>query len=242
MTLTVRLGDETLEVRAHDLVQYDEQDAHLSIPYEAIRAARPGPYAPPAGAFTLANREVAYADVLAGHYRRGTAWTFVACEDPERAVVLELDGYDYALRPYERLVLGVEDPEAFLAGLERKRRGSDLDAVESADIAWTALVAGIPVVARDGQTVGTVTHPLGDLQEDLFEGVAFRATGLGAARMARPEDIARLTRQAVTLRLSAAEAAALPAVQLEDLREVRPGRGIFHRGPSWRRDDNWDGR
>jgi hypothetical protein len=57
--------------------------------------------------------------------------------------------------------------------------------------------------------------------------------------MARPDAIARLTADTVQLSLSAAEAEALPPVQLEDLREVAPGRGIF-RHPRWRRDDTWN--
>lgn len=242
MTVHVHFTEDTLDVHAPNLVQFDEETARFSIPYDTIRAARTGPYTPPQGSFRLGNQEMAYADVHAGHYRNGQAWTFVAVDDGGPSVVLELDGFDYALRPYERLVLGVDDAEAFLAELSR-RRGQDAQMQAGGglggEIAWTALTAGMAVLAQDGTPVGTVTHPLGDLEEDTFEGIAFRHGRVGGTRMARPEQIARLTQDAVTLNLSAAESEALPPVALGDLREAQQGRGIFHH-TGWHRDNRWD--
>lgn len=239
MTLHVELGEGTLEIRARDLVHFDEAEAHLSIPYEAIRQVRVEGYTPPAGTFALGNRAVAYADVTAGHYRRGPAWTFVAYDDPDKTVTLDLADFDFALRPYERVVLGVDDPEALGDALRARARGRQAAAGEDPEIAWTALGAGDAVVATDGTHVGTVTHPLGDLDNDLFEGIAFRSGTLRAGQMARPADIARITPGEVRLNLTAEEAAALPPVALEDLREVAPGRGIFRHGPTWKRESDW---
>lgn len=239
MTLNVELGEGTLEIRARDLVHFDEAEAHLSIPYEAIRQVRVASYTPPAGTFALGNRQVAYAEVTAGHYRRGQAWTFVAYDHADKTLTLDLADFDFALRPYERMVLEVDDPQAL--GDELRARAGHGQAAAGGDpeIAWTALGAGDAVVAKDGTHVGTVTHPLGDLDEDLFEGIAFRAGTLRAGQMARPADIARITPGEVRLNLTAEEAASLPAVALEDLREISPGRGIFRHGPTWKRESGW---
>lgn len=240
MTLSVQLGKDALEVRARDLVHFDEGEAHLSIPYGAIRQVRAGTYAPPPGTFRLGNHDVSYADVRAGHFRRGDAWTFAFYDRPEQTVTLDLVDYDYALRTYDRVVLGADDPAALAAALTERSRGERASLAADDEVAWTALGPGVAVVASDGVRVGTVTHPLGDLEHDVFEGVAFRADAFGGARMARPEVIGRITAAEVRLTLTAAEARSLPPVALEDLREVSPGRGIFHHGPNWTRHSHWD--
>jgi hypothetical protein len=252
MAVSVELREGTLEIRAGDLIHYDEDNAHFSIPYGAIRRVRPGPYTPPVGSFTLANREVTYAEVKAGHFRQGTVWTFCAYDDPEQTVVVDLEDFDFALRPYGRVVVAADDPAALAEAMRArvaKDTGPETD-LGPPEVAWTGLGAGMAVLSKEGVRVGTVTHPLGDIAEDVFEGVAFRigttgvrSAGIGAmgmSRMARPEDIARLTEAAVELNVSAQDIESLPPVQLEDLREIVPGRGIFRHHPGWRRDNRWN--
>jgi hypothetical protein len=55
-----------------------------------------------------------------GDTRRGTFWSggrrlFLDVNDPERAVVLELEGH-----PFARVALTVDDPEAFAGQLRAK--------------------------------------------------------------------------------------------------------------------------
>lgn len=240
MAPSVEIRSETLEIRAHDLVQFDEEQAHFSIPYEAVQRVRTGPYTAPAGTFALANRQVAYADVKAGHFKHGQAWTFAAFDDPAKTVIVDLVDFDYALRPYDRIVVEVADPDATASAIlaHVDKTASELDSQGQTAIAWTGLTTGTPVVSSDGASVGTVSHILGDLDEDLFEGIALR-TQHGATRMVAAADIARMTDESVTLSLSSDACQSLPPVVLEDLREAVPGKGIFRRGPHWKKESNW---
>jgi hypothetical protein len=242
MAPTIALTADAVEVHARDLVWFDEADAHLSIPYACIRAVRVGPYTPPAGTLPVDGREVAYAEVRAGHHPLGAAWCFAAYDDPERTLILDLAEFEFALRPYARVVLGTDDAAALKARIDARLAGARAATEDpgSAEVAWTALGAGDPVYDRDGRRIGTVSHPLGDLEADLFEGVAFREGAFGPARMAAPSAIERLGDDGVHLNLTADEARALPPVALEDLREVAPGRGIFRHRLGWRRPSGWD--
>jgi hypothetical protein len=238
MAVVVRLEAEELRVHLRGLEHFDAAEARLEVPYGCVRAARAEAYAPPPGEFRLGTERVPYAAVRAGHMRVDGGWWLVCFDDPERVLVLELDGFEFALRPYRRLVLGVEEPEAVAAALAARLAPAGSPAPD--EWAWTALAAGMAVFDRHGVRIGTVTHPLGDLGADLFEGVAFRHGPLGAQRMARPEEIARIDAGGVHLALDAREAARLPAVALEDLRRAEPGGGLFRRRPGWQRESDWD--
>lgn len=80
--------------------------------------------------------------------------------------------------------------------------------IESPDdeVSFMALQTGTLVIASDGKHIGRVTHVLGDLEEDVFDGIGFRAGILSAQKMLPRAAIARITRGAVYLALSGAEA------------------------------------
>ena len=79
---------------------------------------------------------------------------------------------------------------------------------EGAPIAYQVLDAGVPVIASDGATVGTVTSVLSADSEDIFHGVLVKtAHGILFAEAAV---IAELHEHGVDLRIDSAAAAALP--------------------------------
>lgn len=78
---------------------------------------------------------------------------------------------------------------------------SDIESPDD-EISWMALQSGERVIASDGKQIGHVTHILGDLQEDVFDGIGFKH-GLFGQRMLPRKDIARITRGAVYLSIPA---------------------------------------
>ncbi len=72
------------------------------------------------------------------------------------------------------------------------------------EISWLALTAGTKVETSDGRQVGHVTHVLGDLSEDVFDGIGVRHGLLGQILVPRTA-IARITRGAVYLAVPEAE-------------------------------------
>jgi hypothetical protein len=116
MARRIELLDEELHVHYSGLSLAAAAKRDLHVSYEAIRSVRigleslPGTFAVKLGASTAPF----------GATRRGTFWTggrrvFLDLNDPERAVLLELEGQDYA-----RVALNVDDPEGFAERLRAK--------------------------------------------------------------------------------------------------------------------------
>lgn len=80
---------------------------------------------------------------------------------------------------------------------------------EGSPIAYTALGRGVPVHAADGPQVGTVHRVLDNAREHIFDGIVV-ATPEGRRFVDAPE-VARIAERRVTLTITAAEAATLPA-------------------------------
>lgn len=72
------------------------------------------------------------------------------------------------------------------------------------EISWLALEAGTKVLTSDGRHVGHVTHVLGDLSEDVFDGIGVSHGLLGQILLPRAV-VARITRGAVHLAVPEAE-------------------------------------
>jgi hypothetical protein len=75
-------------------------------------------------------------------------------------------------------------------------------------IAYTALKRGTPVRSSDGVQVGTVRRAQGTGREHIFDGIVMD-TKEGKRFVDAPE-VARIAERAVTLTITAAEAAELP--------------------------------
>lgn len=80
---------------------------------------------------------------------------------------------------------------------------------EEREIAWLALKEGTRVEAADGADLGQITSIVGDDQQDIFSGIAFRSGVIGPSRFAPAETIGEITSDRVSLTLSADEAASL---------------------------------
>lgn len=104
---------------------------------------------------------------------------------------------------------------------------------EEYEISWLALKPGTPVIAADGKEIGHVTHVLGDLSKDIFDGVGFRSHLLGHQEMLPQRFIARITTGRVELTIGEDEARAESQAYQEE-REFRVDPGA--KRPHWTRD------
>lgn len=80
---------------------------------------------------------------------------------------------------------------------------------EGLPIAYQVLDEGIPVHAADGVQVGTVDHVVAVPEQDIFHGIVLRGVD-GTRRFVAADEVASLHERGVDLRISVAEAAALP--------------------------------
>lgn len=76
-------------------------------------------------------------------------------------------------------------------------------------ISYKVLEAGVPVMSSDGERVGVVVEALDNTKEQIFDGIVF--DGPGGRRFVDAPEVARIAERAVTLTITAAEAAKLPA-------------------------------
>ncbi len=91
------------------------------------------------------------------------------------------------------------------------------------------------MVSADGQAVGHVTHPLGDQEEDVFDGIGFKHSLLGPALMVGAAAVDRITNRRVFLTLTAAECAQLPRYNEEHIFRIGQT-GFFRHHPGWKQD------
>ena len=85
---------------------------------------------------------------------------------------------------------------------------------EGLPIAYEMLDAGVPVIASDGERVGTVGAVLSAPEEDIFHGLLINTSGHGV-RFLEAADIASIHEHGVDLRIDSAAAQALPAPEHE---------------------------
>ncbi len=102
------------------------------------------------------------------------------------------------------------------------------------EISFMALQAGTPIVTSDGQTVGRVTHVLGDLEEDIFDGIGYRH-GLFGQRMLPRRAVARITHAAVHLSIPLADVEKTSSAYAEERIYQAREQGKKAR---WSRDDD----
>ncbi len=81
---------------------------------------------------------------------------------------------------------------------------------EGLPIAYTMLDPGVPVLASDGEQVGTVASVLSAPEEDVFHGLLIDTPGHGV-RFLEAASIASIHEHGVDLRIDTAAAQSLPA-------------------------------
>ena len=113
MAREVNVGDDAVEVRLTGWTAAAAVKRRLRIPRDAIRAVTTEPYRH--DGLRIAGTGIPFSDYRQGRFRRrGGAWTFLSFEDRAKTVTLELDR---ARAGFDRVVLGVDDPEGFARSL-----------------------------------------------------------------------------------------------------------------------------
>ena len=80
---------------------------------------------------------------------------------------------------------------------------------EGLPIAYPVLEKGVPVLARDGELVGTVHHVVAAPQQDIFHGLVISVSG-GGQRFVQAADVAALHERGVDLSIDRAAVNELP--------------------------------
>jgi len=93
---------------------------------------------------------------------------------------------------------------------------------EGLPIAYEVLDKGVPVLASDGEPVGTVHHVVAAPEEDVFHGVVIATTEHGL-RFVAAQDVESLHERGVDLRIDAAA--------VRDLPEPGGGAAVFGEEP-----------
>jgi hypothetical protein len=73
---------------------------------------------------------------------------------------------------------------------------------------YTALELGTPVISSDGEELGKVVEVLDNYRENIFDGLVIETLS-GQRRFVDAPEVARTAERAVTLNITAAEAAEL---------------------------------
>ncbi len=93
---------------------------------------------------------------------------------------------------------------------------------------YTALERGTPVISSDGQEIGKVVEVLDNVPEHIFDGLVIQTVG-GERRFVDAPEVARTAERAVTLNITAAECADLPAPEKQAPLGGDTGGGLIKR-------------
>jgi len=109
--------DEALVIRFDGLGALTTLTRNVRIPYTAIGSVSIGLHDPPGLlAWKIGLSTPPFGTTQRGRFREHGRWSFFDVDDRERAVVLDLSGHEY-----RRVVLTVDDPEAFVEKLRGRR-------------------------------------------------------------------------------------------------------------------------
>ena len=102
------------------------------------------------------------------------------------------------------------------------------------EISWLALQAGTKVLTSDGRLAGHVTHVLGDLSEDVFDGIGVRHGLFGQILLPRAV-VGRITRGAVHLSVAEGDLGTVAKAYAEErvFKAEEGGRKL-----RWRREED----
>jgi hypothetical protein len=98
------------------------------------------------------------------------------------------------------------------------------------EVAWKAIEEGAQVFSAEGIDVGTVSRIVGDVDADVFTGLAIRLRAFGHEHFVPSEAVKAIWADRVDLTLTEAAVKALPLHEDAPAVRVRPGnRGFFAR-------------
>lgn len=78
------------------------------------------------------------------------------------------------------------------------------------EVSYRVIWQNMPVVAKDSMMVGKVAEFLGDLERDIFDGIAVKRHLLGHKIYVGSEKVDRITNKRVYLNVSSTEVDSLP--------------------------------
>ncbi len=108
--------DEAIVIRYDGLDAFTRLTREVRIPYTAIGSVSIGLTDPPGLlAFKIGLSTPPFGTTQRGRFREHGRWSFLDVDDRERTAVLDLTGHEY-----RRLVLTVDDPEAFVQKLRER--------------------------------------------------------------------------------------------------------------------------
>jgi hypothetical protein len=119
MPRRIDLEADALVVRYSGLWAAAVLTERVRVPYAAIRAMRvgltqlPGPFS-----FRLGLSTAPLGNTRRGRFREGGRWSFYDVDDPERTLVIDLEGAQYT-----RVALTVDDPPSLMSRLDKRRSG-----------------------------------------------------------------------------------------------------------------------
>jgi hypothetical protein len=113
MSRRIDFEDEALVIRFDGLGALTTLTRKVRIPHTAIGSVSIGLHDPPGLlAWKIGLSTPPFGTTQRGRFREHGRWSFLDVDDRERAVVLDLTGHEY-----RRVVLTVDDPEAFVQKL-----------------------------------------------------------------------------------------------------------------------------
>jgi hypothetical protein len=116
MSRRIDFEDEALLIRFDGLAALTTLTRKVRVPYTAIGSASIGLNDPPGLlALKIGLSTPPFGITQRGRFREHGRWSFIDVDDRERAVVLDLTGHEY-----RRVVLTVDDPEAFVQKLRER--------------------------------------------------------------------------------------------------------------------------
>ena len=116
MSRRIDYEDEALVIRFDGLVALTTLTRQVRIPYTAVGSVSIGLNDPPGLlAVKIGLSMPPFGITQRGRFREHGRWSFLDVDDRERAVVLDLTGHDF-----RRVVLTVDDPEAFVQKLRER--------------------------------------------------------------------------------------------------------------------------
>ena len=98
---------------------------------------------------------------------------------------------------------------------------------ERPQIAWKAIEPRTPVYSSDGEAVGKVSKIVGDVDADVFTGIAVSLNLLGADRLVDSERVRGIWPDRIDVDLSADEVQRLPEYEDVPVVRWRPDEGGF---------------
>lgn len=99
-------------------------------------------------------------------------------------------------------------------------------------LAWTAMPYRAKVVTSDGSEIGTAESLLGDEEEDIFHGIAVKASGNRIVEIPASR-VKRITAQGVATDLDESEVSNLQPYREERWFGIGWG-GLFRKHPEWK--------